>query len=99
MCFKNLEYKKVIKQNKQLAENLAAKGLVRGDKIGVGYLIDQLGLKGKTVGGAKVSEKHANFIINTGQAKSRDVVCLINLIKRKIKHKYKINLEEEIQYF
>jgi UDP-N-acetylmuramate dehydrogenase len=97
--FKNLEYKKAIKQNKKLAEDLAAKGLVRGDKIGVGYLIDQLGLKGKTVGGAKVSEKHANFIINTGKAQSKDVVSLINLIKIKIKHKYKINLEEEIQYF
>ncbi|MDP2736273.1 MAG: UDP-N-acetylmuramate dehydrogenase [bacterium] len=96
--FKNLEYKKVLKQNKRLAEDLTARGLVRGDKIGVGYLIDELKLKGKTIGGAKVSEKHANFIINAGQAKPGDVVSLINLIKRKIKHKYKINLEEEIQY-
>ena len=97
--FKNLEYKKVKKQNKKLAEDLAFKGLVRGGKISVGYLIDQLGLKGKTVGGAKVSEKHANFIINTGKAKPEDVVNLINLIKIKIKYKYKIKLEEEIQYF
>ncbi|MBU2264238.1 UDP-N-acetylmuramate dehydrogenase, partial [Patescibacteria group bacterium] len=89
--FKNLEYKKVIKQNKRLAEDLAAKGLVRGGKIGAAYLIDQLGLKGKTAGQAKVSEKHANFIINIGKAKSKDVIKLINLIKRKIKHKYKIN--------
>jgi len=97
--FKNLEYKKVLKQNKRLAEDLMAKGLVRGDKIGVGYLIDQLGFKGKIVGGAKVSEKHVNFIINTGKARAKDVISLINLIKRKIKHRYKINLEEEIQYF
>jgi UDP-N-acetylmuramate dehydrogenase len=97
--FKNLEYKKFIKQNKKLAEDLEAKGLVRGGKIGVGYLIDQLGLKGRAVGGAKVSEKHANFIINIGKATSEDVVRLINLIKIKIKNKYKINLEEEIQYF
>jgi len=97
--FKNLEYKKVIKQNIRLAEDLAAAGLVRGNKIAAGYLIDRLGLKGKTVGGAKVSKKHANFIINTGRARSEDVVNLINLIKRKIKQKYKINLEEEIQYF
>lgn len=97
--FKNLEYKKIIKQNKNLAEDLAAAGLIKGGKIGAAYLIDQLGLKGKTVGGAKVSEQHANFIINTGQAKAKDIVNLIKLIKTIIKHKYKINLEEEIQYF
>ena len=97
--FKNLEYKKIIKQNRKLAEDLAAKGLVRGGKIGVGYLIDQLGFKGKTVGGAKVSKKHANFIINADKAKAKDVINLISLIKAKIKHKYKIDLEEEIQYF
>ena len=97
--FKNLEYRKVLKQNRKLAEDLEAEGLVRGGKIGVGYLIDQLGFKGKTVGGAKVSEKHANFIINTGKASSEDVVNLINLIKIKVKNKYKINLEEEIKYF
>ncbi|MBI2459854.1 MAG: UDP-N-acetylmuramate dehydrogenase [Parcubacteria group bacterium] len=97
--FKNLQYKKIIRQNKKLAVDLAAKGLVRGDKISAGYLIDQLGFKGKTVGGAKVSEQHANFIINTGQAQAKDVISLINLIKRKVKHKYKISLQEEIQYF
>lgn len=97
--FKNLEYNKVLKQNKRLAEGLMAEGLVRDGKISVGYLIDRLGLKGKIVGGAKVSEKHANFIINTGKTRSKDVVTLINLIKSKIKQKFKINLEEEIQYF
>lgn len=97
--FKNLEYKKAIKQNRKLAESLMAKGLIRGGKISVGYLIDQIGLKGKTVGGAKISKKHANFIVNTGKAEAKDVVKLINFIKIKIKQKYKINLEEEIQYF
>lgn len=97
--FKNLEYQKVLKQNKRLAADLAAKGLFRGGKIAAGYLIDQLGLKGKTAGGAKVSDQHANFIVNTGKAQAKDVVKLINLIKIKIKQKYKINLEEEIQYF
>ncbi len=97
--FKNLEYEKVLRQNRRLAEDIMAKGLVKSGKIGAGYLIDQLGLKGKTVGGAKVSEKHANFIVNTGKARSEDVVKLINLIKMKIKQKYKINLEKEIQYF
>ena len=97
--FKNLEYKNLLKENPALAQALAAKGLVRGGKIGVGYLIDQLGLKGKTCGHAKVSQLHANFIINTGKATAADIKSLINLIKKKIKNKYKINLEEEIQYF
>lgn len=97
--FKNLEYKKIIKQNKELAEDLKAKGLIRGGKIGAAYLIDQLRLKGETAGQAKVSEQHANFIVNTGQARAKDVVNLIDLIKRKVKDKYKIDLQEEIQYF
>lgn len=97
--FKNLEYKKIIGQNKKLAENLAAAGLVKGGKVGAGHLIDQLGFKGKTFGGAKVSAEHANFIINTGGAKAKDVLKLIKLIKTRVKNKYKINLEEEIQYF
>ena len=97
--FKNLEYREVVKRNKRLAAGLMSKGLVKGGKIASGYLIDRLGLKGRTAGGAKISEKHANFIVNTGQAKSKEIVNLINLIKRKIKQKYKIELEEEIQYF
>lgn len=97
--FKNLEYKKVIKQNKKLAQELADGGKVRNGKIAAGYLIDLAGLKGKVRRGAKVSDKHANFIINTGQAEAKDIIYLINLIKKKIKNKYKLNLEEEVQYF
>ena len=84
--FKNLEYKKLIKENRELANDLMAKELFRGGKIGTSYLIDQLGFKGQARGGAKVSEKHANFIVNTGEAKVKDVIKLINLIKKKIKH-------------
>jgi UDP-N-acetylmuramate dehydrogenase len=97
--FKNLVYDKLIKENRELAQAIEAKGLFRGGKIGAAYLIDQLGLKGKTMGGAKISEKHANFIVNTGEAKAKDVIKLINLVKRKVKNQYKINLEEEIEYF
>jgi len=63
-----------------------------------GALIDQCGLKGKQIRGAKVSEKHANFIINTGQAKARDVKNLIELIKKQVKDKFNIELKEEIEY-
>jgi len=63
-----------------------------------GLLIDQCGLKGRQIGGAKISEKHANFIVNTGQAKAKDVKALINLIKKQVKNKFNIELKEEIQY-
>ena len=63
-----------------------------------GKLIEEMGLKGKKAGQAQISEKHANFIVNLGGARARDVKKLIDLIKRKAKKKFGVNLEEEIQY-
>lgn len=60
-------------------------------------LIDKCGLKGKKIGGAQVSKKHANFIINTGNATARNVLDLMDLIKKEVRKKFKINLEKEIQ--
>ena len=60
-------------------------------------LIDQAGLKGTKVGGAEISQKHAGFIINTGNATSKNVLELIEIIKKEIKSKFNINLETEIQ--
>ncbi len=62
------------------------------------YLIEKCGLKGKKTGKVKISEKHSNFIVNLGKGKAKDVRKLINLVKRKVKNKFKINLEEEIQF-
>ena len=67
-------------------------------KIPAAYLIEQAGLKGKTIGGAQVSEKHANYIINTGQAKAEDVLILSSFIKQQIRDKYGIQLVEEVQF-
>ena len=66
--------------------------------VPAGYLIEHCDLKGKTIGGAKVSEKHANFIINYDNASFEDIVTLINLVKEKVKEKYEIDLilEQEI---
>lgn len=63
-----------------------------------GKLIEDANFKNTIIGGAKVSEKHANFIINSGNAKGKDIVDLINLIKEKIKKEYDIDLilEQEI---
>ncbi len=63
-----------------------------------GQLIDELDLKGFQIGGAKVSERHANFIINTGNATADDVVQLISVIKQKVRDNLGVQLMEEIEY-
>ena len=63
-----------------------------------GRLIEAAGLKGKKIGGAMVSEKHANFIVNTGGATSNDVKNLIKLVHTQVKEKFNVDLvlEQEI---
>lgn len=62
-----------------------------------GQLIEELGLKGRSSGGAVISEKHANFIINREQARFEDVMRLIDMIKNKTKKHSGIDLEEEVE--
>lgn len=64
----------------------------------VWQLIDEVGLRGKKMGDAKISEEHANFIINTGKAKAEDIIILISLIKQQVRDKLGIQLQEEIKY-
>ena len=61
-----------------------------------GYLIDKAGLKGRRVGGAVVSDIHANFIINDSSASSSDVLKLIRLIKDEVKKQFSVELKEEV---
>jgi UDP-N-acetylmuramate dehydrogenase len=67
-------------------------------KISAAELIEKAGLKGKKIGDAKISPKHANFIVNLEKATAKDVLELINLIKNKVKKKFGIKLKEEIQF-
>ncbi len=62
-----------------------------------GELIEKCGLKGKRIGNVKISEKHANFIVNLGKGKAKDVIKLIKLMKQRVKNKFNIELKEEIQ--
>ncbi len=62
----------------------------------VGAMIEELGLKGARIGGAQVSAKHAGFIVNTGNASSKDVEDLLNLVKAKVKEHFDVDLEPEI---
>lgn len=63
-----------------------------------GELIEKTGLKGLRIGGAKVSELHANFILNDKNATAREITSLIAIIKNAVYAQYGILLEEEIRY-
>lgn len=65
--------------------------------IPAGWLIENAGLKGLKIGGAQISEKHANFIINRGRAKAKDVLALIKTIKKIVKRRFGLVINEEIQ--
>ncbi len=62
-----------------------------------GMLIDKSGLKGKRIGGAVVSDLHANFILNDQEASANDIYQLIELIKKEVKEKFEVELELEIE--
>ena len=62
-------------------------------------LIDGAGCRGVRIGGAVISDIHCNFIINTGNATSKDIVDLIRLVKERVLKKYQVYLEEEVVYF
>ncbi len=70
---------------------------IKNGKVPTAWLIEQLDLKGKTMGGAQISDQHANYIINTGQAKAADVVMLMSFVKQQVRDKLSIQLEEEVQ--
>jgi UDP-N-acetylenolpyruvoylglucosamine reductase len=65
--------------------------------IPAGKLIDELGLKGTRVGGAVVSAKHGNFIVNEGSATARDVLELIAILQQRAKAERGIELQTEVE--
>ncbi|MCH9634000.1 MAG: UDP-N-acetylenolpyruvoylglucosamine reductase [Chlamydiae bacterium] len=66
--------------------------------VSAGALIENLGLKGKQIGGAQVSTLHANFIVNTGGAKAQDVLDLVDLIELSALKKLGLSLKKEIRF-
>lgn len=94
--FKNIIMTEEIEE--KLNQFLDISKFLESKKIPAGFLIESLGLKGLCVGDACVSEKHGNFLINKGSAKSKEVLELANIIKKYILDKYGVELEEEVQY-
>lgn len=62
-----------------------------------GQLIDMAGLKGTHIGGAEISLKHANFIVNTGNASASDILSLMQLAQETVLNKFNINLQPEVK--
>lgn len=67
-------------------------------KVPSGYLLEAVGAKGMKIGEIKVTEHHGNLIYNPGKGKSSEIMKLAKILKQKVKNKFGINLDEEIQY-
>lgn len=103
--FKNVELvpgKLELKDPKQgepsdLLKNEMPKEFIEQGRISTGWMIEALDLKGKTMGGAMVSMKHGNYIINTGNARAEHILMLISFLKQQVRDKFGIQLQEEVQ--
>jgi UDP-N-acetylmuramate dehydrogenase len=95
-----LTYMNTLKQKRQTTQPLeypnAGSIFKKCGDYAAGYLIDQIGLKGFRIGGAEISEKHANFIVNKNNASAEDITALIEYIKEQVYKSYKLVLETEV---
>ncbi|HVM90751.1 MAG TPA: hypothetical protein VMU11_02560, partial [Verrucomicrobiae bacterium] len=96
--FKNFEFTdekelEILKRHLEVPQSMIDK-----KQIPVGWLIDQAGMKGKSIGDVEVSSKHGNFFINKGKARAQDILALISLVKMKVRDDLGIELQEEAQY-
>ena len=91
------EYAEKRKTTQPLDKPSAGSTFKRGTDFITAKLIDESGLKGYSIGGAQVSEKHAGFIINTGNATAKDIINLINYVKEKVYEKFGKTIEEEVK--
>ena len=92
-----LEYAKLRAESQPVGLSLGSVFKKHGN-TSAGELIEKVGLKGAVVGGCKISEKHANFIINTGNGTSRDYKKLVELARKKVKKQFNIDLVREVEY-
>ncbi len=96
--FKNIKQKeevaKVLEVWPDVAEMVTTKWY---GKVSMGYIIHRLGFAGFKLGNAQVSEKHNNFIVNLGEAKSKDVLAIINMIQKKVQETFGFMPEVEVE--
>jgi UDP-N-acetylmuramate dehydrogenase len=91
--FKNVNDKALAESLPHLPAGMKAAGVVPA-----GFLSEACGLKGLRVGGAQVSEKHANFLVNAGGATASDLRTLAQRVKTAVQERFSVTLEEEVLY-
>jgi UDP-N-acetylmuramate dehydrogenase len=91
------EYKEKRQETQPLDFPSAGSTFKRGDGFITAKLIDDAGLKGYSIGDAEVSTKHAGFIINKGNATAKDIIDLINYVKKVVKEKFNVDIQEEVR--
>ena len=91
------EYAQYRKEKQPIEYPSAGSTFKRGTDFVTAKLIDEAGLKGYSIGGAKVSEKHAGFIINTGNATAKDIIELVKYVQDKVYEKFGKKIELEIK--
>jgi len=91
------EFQALRREKQPLAWPSAGSFFKRPTGYYAGALIEQAGLKGTSVGGAQVSEKHAGFLINTGGATTADFLALKDLVQQKVMERFNVALEPEVR--
>lgn len=93
-----MDKNKKSRQEKQPIDKPSAGSIFkRGSDFVTAQLIDECGLKGYTIGGAQISEKHAGFIVNLGNATAKDVIQLVEIVKEQVLEKFNKKIELEIE--
>jgi UDP-N-acetylmuramate dehydrogenase len=93
------KYQDMRRSNQPISEPSAGSFFKNPPGESAGRLIEKAGLKGFSIGDAKVSEKHANFIINTGKASAADILNLMRVIQLEVNKRFGIKLEPEVHIF
>lgn len=97
--FRNVPVSELSGMDSETREMAESEGAIRNGKLSAAWLVERLHFKGKWVGGARVSEDHANYIVNEGsKATADDVLMLMSLIKQKVRVEFEVQLKEEITY-
>ncbi len=92
--FKNVLVKEISKKSLKLIDL----NKIRDSKLPAGYLLESVGAKGMRIGGIYVADFHGNLLVNDGHGTYRDVITLATKLKKLVKNKFGITLEEEVRY-
>jgi len=99
LCAGSFFMNPIVKDEKLRQEFQKDTGMTpKDEKLPAPWLIDHVGLRGKKIGGAMVSDQHSNYLVNTGNATAEDVITLASLIKTRVRDELSVRLQEEVQF-